>query len=84
MIQRGAGSLLYRTPHGDVSVLPFGTNDTLVIPPDTIHQAGQGPVAGASSRQLQRCLPPRVAARQLRALSPPSACPCASLACCSL
>lgn len=40
MIQRGAGTLRYRAAHGSVAELPLSTNDTLVIPPNLVHQAG--------------------------------------------
>ncbi|KAL4457517.1 hypothetical protein ABPG75_012382 [Micractinium tetrahymenae] len=38
VIQRGAGSLRYRTAGGSVAELPFAANDTLVVPPNLVHQ----------------------------------------------
>lgn len=38
MIQRGSGTALYRAPDGSTQASAFQQNDTLVIPPNLVHQ----------------------------------------------
>jgi oxalate decarboxylase/phosphoglucose isomerase-like protein (cupin superfamily) len=38
VIQRGAGTALYRAHDGSTQASAFQQNDTLVIPPNLIHQ----------------------------------------------
>ena len=38
LIQRGVGTLRYRAPDGSLADLRFARNDTLLIPPNMMHQ----------------------------------------------
>ena len=57
MIQRGGGAILYRDPDGGVQQLAFRQNDTLVVPPNLVHQV-RCCAAGAHRRPGNPSLPP--------------------------